>query len=407
MKFSELGVPLSGSQAKKWRVLAITSVAIVLSLTTWFSATAVLPELRDVHGLSPRQSGWLTNAVQLGFVMGALVSSLLSIPDRYPLTKLMALASLSAGLFNLSLLAAPSFVSLLGARFLTGISLALIYPPAMKFIATWFLTGRGLAMGAMVGALTLGSALPHLLRAANFSFDWQMVILVSSIFALIGAVIFGIFSKEGPHPFGKTKVDPRQITQILRNRPVMLANLGYFGHMWELYAMWGWILAYISAARPEDSLALVSALAFGVIALGAPSSVLAGLAADRFGRPTIAGACMVVSGLSSVLIGFAYGQPLWVLGAVIFVWGFTVVADSAQFSAMVTEFSDQSLVGTALTFQMGVGFLITVFTVWLVPVVVDLLGSWRWSFLVLAPGPLIGVIAMLKLRMETHKGAST
>ncbi|MGI9401490.1 MAG: MFS transporter [Rhizobiaceae bacterium] len=392
---------MSDDPANKWRVLAVTSIAVILTLTTWFSATAVMPELIRAYSLRPVESAWLTNGVQLGFVVGALASSLLSIGDIFRTTTLMCFAALIAGTANSMLLLDLTATGAILIRFLTGVSLALVYPPAMKFIATWFQTGRGLAMGVMVGALTLGSALPHLIRSIGANFDWRLVISASSVGCFLAAVIFYFALREGPYPFAKTEVDPRQIGKIIRNRPVMLANIGYFGHMWELYALWGWILAFGAAAFSSagyGSAAAASFLAFAVIALGAPSSVVAGWFADRIGRCYTTALCMAISGTCALLIGFAFGGPVWIVILIATIWGLTVVGDSAQFTAAVTELSDQSLVGSALAFQMGIGFLITVFTVWFVPYLAEVFGSWRWSFAVLAPGPAIGVWAMLRLR---------
>lgn len=389
------------TEDRRWWVLFVAGIAVVLSLTTWFSATAILGELTQALGLSATHVGWLTNAVQLGFVVGALVVSIFSLADRWKLTTLMAIASLAAGFFNLLLLLEPSPLMAIALRFATGVSLAMIYPPAMKFIATWFQKGRGLAMGTMVGALTLGSAMPHLVRGLGQGIDWQLVIIVSSVGCGIAAAIFGFLLREGPFPFAKTRVDLLQVGAIVKSRPVMLANAGYFGHMWELYAMWGWFLAYITAAQAEGlSLTNVSILTFAVIALGAPGCVLCGWLADRIGRCYATSLMMVISGTSALLIGFTFEGPATAFMLVALVWGLTVVADSAQFSAAVTELADQSLVGSALAFQMGVGFAITIFVIWFLPVVVDVFGSWRWAFVILAPGPFLGVVAMLLLRKD-------
>jgi MFS family permease len=383
----------------KWAALGLTGLAVILSLTTWFSATAVLSELRAALDLSPAAAAWLTNAVQVGFVLGAVISSLLSLADVVSLTRLMALASLAAALFNAVPLIDPGTGAVIAARFATGAALALVYPPSLKFIATWFRTGRGLAMGTMVGALTLGSALPHLVRGLGQGIAWQPVLVASSFASLAAAALFGVVLREGPHPFARAKVDPRQVGAILRDRPVMLANAGYFGHMWELYAMWAWVLAYATAARADGlSLTNASILAFAVIAVGAPGCVAAGWLADRIGRCTTTALLMAVSGTAALLIGLTFAGPLWAFTLVALVWGLTVVADSAQFSAAVTELADQSLVGSALAFQMGVGFAITILTIWLVPVLAEAMGSWRWTFLVLVPGPALGTWAMLTLR---------
>ena len=386
-------------EGNRWAALAVTGAALILAMTTWFSATAVIPELVGAWSLSPSEASWLTSAVQLGFVVGALTSSLLSIPDIVPLPRLMALAALGAALANGALLLEPGYPLTLAARFLTGAALAGIYPPAMKFVSTWFRTGRGLALGIMVGALTLGSALPHLVRAGGAGLPWQVVVAVTSLASLVAVAIFGLALREGPYPFARATVDPRQIGAILRNRPVMLANLGYFGHMWELYAVWGWFLAYATAAKGGWS-GNASLLAFALVALGAPGSILAGLMAERVGRCLTASTMMVISGSCAVLIGVAFDGPPALFLVVAVLWGLTVVSDSAQFSTAVTELAPPSQVGSALAFQMGTGFAITILSIWLVPILAEALGSWRWTFLVLVPGPVIGTLAMLALRRD-------
>jgi len=385
--------------APRWRVLALAGLGVVLSLTTWFSATAVLPDIVSALDLTPATAGWLTNAVQVGFVVGALTSSLLSISDIWPLTRLIPGACFAAAVFNAALLIAPTPETALALRFATGAALALIYPPAMKFIATWFQKGRGLAMGAMVGALTLGSASPHLVRAMGQGLDWQLVILASSAASLVAGLIFAFAVREGPFAFARATVDLRQVAAILRDRPVMLANVGYFGHMWELYAMWGWFLAFATAAQ-MDGLALlnVSLLTFVVIAMGTPGSIACGLLADRIGRCYATSLMMATSALCALLIGFTFDGPIWLFYMVAMLWGFAIVADSAQFSAAVTELSDPTRVGSSLALQMGVGFALTILVIWLTPLFVIHLGGWQWSFLLLVPGPVVGIIAMLILR---------
>lgn len=382
----------------KWQALMLTGVAVLLSLMTWFSATAVLPDLTLVHDLTAGQAAWLTNAVQLGFAVGALSASVLAVADIWPLTRYMAASALLACLANLLLLVDMGATGAIAARFVTGVALAGVYPPAMKFIATWFKSGRGFAMGAMVGALTLGSAMPHFVRGTGGAFSWEGVVLVCSLGSAVAAVLFGWVLREGPHGFARTRVDLRQVGQIVRNRPVMLANLGYFGHMWELYAMWGWFLAYASnAASQVIGLTNASLLTFAVIAAGAPGCLFGGWLADRIGRCRTTILMMGVSGLSAILIGLSFGGPLWMFTVIALIWGFTVVADSAQFSAAVTELSEPHLVGSTLTFQMGVGFSITILTIWLTPMVAQWLGSWQWTFIILAPGPLVGAFAMYLL----------
>jgi len=384
----------------RWQTLAIVSLAIVFSMTTWFSATAIGPELKSVWGLDSAATAWLTNAVQIGFVLGALGSSFLNLPDVVAARVLMATSALLAAIANLALLVAPSGEIAIALRFVTGMALAGIYPPALKLISTWFIRDRGLALGSVIGALTIGSAFPHLVRATTSGLDWRLVVGITSLLTVVGGLLMARYAVEGPHPFARATFDPRQIGRVLRNRPVMLANIGYFGHMWELYAMWGWYLAFADAAlRPHGfGSSSASMVTFMVIGSGAFGCVLGGALADRIGRTATTSIMMGISGLCAILIGFAFSAPLWVFMLVSIVWGITVIGDSAQFSAMVTEVGEQSFVGTALALQLGLGFALTVIAIRIVPMMVNYFGEWRWAFVILAPGPIIGTIAMLRLR---------
>ena len=385
----------------RWRALATVSLAVVLSLTTWFSATAVTPELTAAWKLSGTEVAWLTNAVQLGFVAGALFASLVNLPDILKLNRLIAAAAAVAGLANAGLLLEPGSFGAIGFRMLTGMALALVYPPAMKLVSTWFVRGRGLALGAVIGALTLGSALPHLMRAVGQTFPWQAVVAVTSLCAIAAAAVFLRFTREGPFPFSKASFDPREIATVFRDRNLILANVGYLGHMWELYAMWAWLLAWLRSAFASDlgsATNFPSVLTFLAVAAGIPACILAGLCADRIGRTLTTAGLMAVSGTCAILVGLVYDGPTWLLCLVVLIWGFAVIADSAQFSAAITELANPSFVGTALSVQMGLGFGLTVVSIWLMPLLAEWLGSWRWVFIFLAPGPILGACAMLELR---------
>ncbi|MBJ3764238.1 MFS transporter [Maribius pontilimi] len=385
---------------RRWRALALICAGVVGVLTTWFSATAILPELVVAWQLGPTRSAWLTNAVQLGFVAGALATSAVNLPDIVRMHRLMAWSALAAALANAGLLVAGPDTAI-ALRFATGVALAGVYPPALKLMATWFVTGRGLALGFLIGALTLGSSLPHLVRALGEGLDWRAVVWASSAAALASAALFATGLREGPHAFARARFDPRRIRAIFTNRPLMLANLGYFGHMWELYAMWGWILSFAAAAEaglqpfPFGS---ASMLSFVVVASGVAGCLLGGWLSDRIGRCLTTAGMMLVSAACAATIGFAFDGPAVLLGALALVWGVSIIGDSAQFSAAVTELADQAFVGTALALQLGIGFALTVVAIWLVPLVVGALGGWQWAFLVLVPGPVIGAAAMLALR---------
>ncbi len=374
------------------RALALLALSLTLSMSTWFSASAVIPQLRADWGLSTSAGAWLTIAVQVGFVVGALLSSALTLVDVLPPHRVILLGSLGAALANALLLTADGAATAIPLRLATGFFLAGVYPPAFKLMATWFTRGRGTALGILAGAIALGSALPHLVNGLG-GVDWEPVIAATSVLTLIGGlvVVFGV--PEGPHPFPRAVFDPRQVALVFRNRGVRLASFGYFGHMWELFAMWTWFLVFARQSLFADptTAALVT---FGVIGVGAVGCVVGGIAGDRIGRPLITAVAMALSGACALAIGFLPTPAAIVVG---FVWGFAVIADSAQFSTMVTEHADQAYVGTALALQLAIGFALTVCTIWVVPFLVEGAG-WGWAFSLLAAGPALGVVAMLRLR---------
>jgi MFS family permease len=376
------------------RALGLLAAALVLAMTTWFSATAVVPQLRAEWGLGNTAAAWLTIAVQVGFVAGALAGSALSIADVFPPRVVILVGSVGAAVANLVLVAADGPELGIAARVLTGFFLAGVYPPALKLASTWFRRGRGTALGIVVGALTLGSAAPHLVNGLG-GLDWTLVVWVTSALTAAGGLLVFFAVPEGPYSFPSARFDPRQAGQVLRNRGVRLASLGYFGHMWELYAMWAWFLVFFGAVVSDGQAAAYAT--FAVIGAGAAGCWVGGILGDRWGRPETTAAMMGVSASCALLIGLVGEASAAIVVALGLVWGFTVVADSAQFSTLVTELAEQAYVGTALGLQMAVGFALTVPTIWLLPFLEDEVG-WRWAFAFLAPGPALGIVAMLRLR---------
>jgi MFS family permease len=366
-------------------------------MTTWFSATAVVPELRDEWELGNTAAAWLTIAVQVGFVAGALAGSALSIADVLPTRAAILAGSLGAAAANAVLLAADGPVLGIAARAATGFCLAAVYPPALKLASTWFRRGRGTALGIVVGALTLGSAGPHLVNGLG-GLDWPVVVWVTSVLTALGGILVFVGVREGPYPFPAARFDPWQIGLVLRNRGVRLASLGYFGHMWELYAMWAWFLVFFAAVAADGRAAAYAT--FAVIGIGAAGCWLGGVLGDRWGKPETTAAMMAVSAACALVIGIAGDGPSALVLVLGLVWGFAVVGDSAQFSTLVTEHAEQAYVATALGVQMAVGFALTVPTIWLLPFLEDEVG-WRWAFAFLAPGPALGIVAMLRLRALT------
>ena len=383
----------------RWRALALLAAAELLSLSPWFSASSAVPAIQAEWSLSDAGAAGLTLAVQLGFVAGTLCSAVGNLPDILRTRRLFGLSAfLAAGAnaaFGLFARSAEVGITL---RFATGFFLAGVYPPGMKIMATWFRRSRGMALGVLVGALTLGKASPYLVNAFGTG-HWRSNVLFISAFAAAGGLIVLLFVGDGPYAPALARFDIRQIGRVFANRGVRLADFGYFGHMWELYAMWTWAPVVIRSTlvAQGSSRSLAEAAAFLVIGSGAIGCVAAGLIADRVGRTLVTSWAMVVSGACCLVIGFFLSAgPVWLL-IVAAIWGASVVADSAQFSACVTELSDPQYMGTALTIQTCLGFLLTNVTIELVPVAAGAVG-WRYAFMILAIGPALGVAAMLRLR---------
>lgn len=379
--------------APRRRELVRLALALVLAMSTWFSTAAVLDQLRSDWDLSNAQASWLTIVVQIGFVVGAVVSSATNLADRIPPLRLILIGSAGAAAANALVVVVDGPEGALVARFVTGGFLALVYPPALKSISGWFRDGRGLALGVMIGALTVGSALPHLINALG-GLGWKATLLAASALTLAGGLIADRRCLPGPDASTSAPFDPQQIGRILRQRDFRLASAGYFGHMWELYAMWAWIAAFYGDVFSSGRVA--SLTAFAAIGAGAGGAVYAGFVSDRRSRPRAAGLAMKWSAALALVTGFLVDSP-WPFSVLAgLVWGFWVVADSAQFSAIVTESCDPRYVGTALTMQLAAGFVLTVFTIFLVPVVRDAAG-WGWAFAMLVPGPALGAYAMHRL----------
>jgi MFS family permease len=380
-------------------MLLLVAAGQFFGLTLWFSATAAAPALAREFAITGAGVAWLTMAVQAGFVAGTLMSALFNLPDVLNARRLFAAGCLAGAVANAAITLAGTPALIIALRFATGVALACVYPPGLKIAAGWFVDRRGTALGIVVGALTVGSAFPHLLAWATDGVSWRTLMICSSLLATVGAAIVAVAVKDGPYVSASAPFDPQAVSIVLRNREVRLATLGYLGHMWELYAMWTWIPAFASAsilASGGNPGRQGSLIAFVTIASGAVGCVLAGVGADAMGKARVAGGAMIVSGTCAILAGLTFGGPFALLLALAVVWGFSVVADSAQFSALVAQFSPRTHVGTALTLQTCAGFLLTMISMRLLPAVAAAAG-WKWAFLLLVPGPFLGALAMRRL----------
>ena len=397
--------PRSGSgSAGRRRALWLVSLAVFLASSTWFSGTAAAPALRKLWALSDVQAAWLTISVQLGFIAGTFLYAVFNVADIFRPRRIFFLSAVAGALFNAGFaLIAPGFAAAILFRFLTGLTLAGVYPVGMKIIAQWQRSRLGWGLSVMVGALALGTALPYLILGIGGISNYRLWLGGASALAVAGGFLAGFGVREGPYLKEVARFDARAAFRLFRHRPFRLQSLGYFGHMWELYAFWslgGFYLAESLGVREPVRPEGISLLMFSVVGAGVAGCLIGGIISRRIGEKPVALAALALSAAFCLASGAIFGFPLAALIPLWLLWGAAVVADSPQFSSLATQMCPSEYTGTALTIQNGIGFAVTVVSIQILAWLGQTVG-WRWAFTALAAGPIIGAAALLRLKNET------
>jgi MFS family permease len=360
----------------------------------WFAGNAVIGELQLALGLPDAALGWITSAVQLGFIAGTLGFAFFAVSDLASPRLVFLLCALAGAAANAASYAlAQGLASLLVLRFATGFFLAGIYPVGMKIAAGWYRDDLGKALGFLVGALVLGTAFPHLLKGLGAALPAQQVMLGVSVLALAGGVAMIALVPDGPYLSRGGRFDPRALAAVFGTARFRASAFGYFGHMWELYAFWAFLPLLIAAHAAQLAVPLWT---FAIIAVGALGCMAGGLVSLRLGSARVAFAQLSASGICCLLSPLLFHAPTWLFLAFLLFWGIVVAGDSPQFSALNAAYAPRELVGSALTIANCIGFAITIGSIELLNAAAGYLGA-QWLFVLLAPGPVFGLAALLPL----------
>jgi len=384
-------MPASNSSGIPARILPIIVFAQFAGTSLWFAGNAIIPDLAQTLNLTDSAIGNITSAVQFGFISGTLLFAYLSIADRMSPSLVFLICALAGSLSNVMAIVSSDYFFLLVSRFFTGFFLAGIYPVGMKIASDWHKHGLGKALGYLVGALVLGTALPHLIRDLSGELPWNIILISTSLFASAGGVILYMFVPDGPFSSGRGVFKPDAISQLFSNKNFRASAFGYFGHMWELYTFWAFVpvILFTYQAIHGESLLSVSMASFIVIGAGAAGCAIGGHFALKNSSKSVARISLIISGLCCLLIPLFYELNELLFLALLITWGFFVVSDSPQFSTLVARSSDSDYVATGLTIVNCIGFSITIISLQVMNILWVQIQS-PYVFMILAAGPILG-----------------
>ncbi len=383
------------------KILSLIVIAQFLCTSLWFAGNAILPDLIEHLGVGIEFLAHSTSAIQLGFIIGTLFYALFSIADRYSPSLVFFVSAIMAALFNIGI-NAPQITtsSLLVLRFFTGFFLAGIYPIGIKIAADYYQASLGKSLGYLVGALVLGTAFPHLIKGMAFELPWQYVAYATSLFSIIGGLLIFIFVPDGPYRAIGTQFKLRAIFTAFRDKPLKAAAMGYFGHMWELYAFWTFtplMLQFHQTLHPELNYS-ISLYSFGIIAIGSIACVFSGYLSVFVGTEKLSKIILFLSGcccLVSPFVLMSDSSALFI--AFLLFWSFVVIADSPLFSTLVAQNAPNNIKGSVITIVNCIGFFITILSIQTIQLALKHLGN-EYSYLILALGPIVGLFYLNKLR---------
>ena len=373
-------------------VLPVIVFAQFAGTSLWFAGNAIAGDLQQALHLPANAIGHITSAVQLGFISGTLVFAILSLADRFSPSKVFLSSALAGAFFNLCVLwFAQGMASLLAFRFLTGFFLAGIYPVGMKISADWYEKGLGKALGYLVGALVVGTAFPHLLKTFSGELSWSGVLKATSLLAISGGLLLHFTVGDGPHRRPAPKFEWNAIPLIFRYKKFRAAAYGYFGHMWELYAMWAFVPFMLVFYEEKNAVPVdIPWWSFIIIAAGGLGCIIGGYISLKKGSAKVAFAMLLTSGIFCLFSPFLFFLSKWLFLPALLIWGFAVVGDSPQFSTIVAQTAPKMYVGTALTIVNCIGFALTIFSIQLLSFLQNKIDG-EWGYLFLLPGPVFGL----------------